>query len=106
MESDFQIEVLPEGLSDFCQRWKISELALFGSVLRRDFRPDSDVDVLATFEEGARWSLFDLVRMQNELENLFGRQVDLVERNAIEKSENYIRRKNILSNLEVIYAAG
>jgi len=92
-------------LAEFCRRWKISELAFFGSVLRDDFRPNSDIDLLVSFSPKAKISLFDLVRMQNELEEIFGREVDLVERRVIEKSENYIRRKNILSNTKVIYEA-
>jgi uncharacterized protein len=98
---------LPEAeIERFCQRWKISELALFGSVLREDFRPDSDVDVLVTFSPDARWSLFDMVRMERDLEALLGRPVDLVERKAVESSENYIRRKHILSSLVPVYVAG
>lgn len=92
-------------LAEFCNRWKVTELALFGSVLRNDFRPDSDIDLLVSFSPRAKISLFDLVRMQNELKEIFGRDVDLVERRAIENSENYIRRKSILSNTKVIYAA-
>lgn len=92
-------------LAEFCRRWNITELALFGSVLREDFRPNSDVDLLVSFSPGAKISLFDLVQMQNELKDIFGREVDLVERRVIEKSENYIRRKSILSNTRVIYAA-
>lgn len=98
---------IPSGdLNEFCQRWTITELALFGSALREDFDDESDIDVLVSFAPGARWSLFDLVTMQSELETLFGRSVDLVERSAIERSENYIRRKSILSNTEILYAAG
>jgi predicted nucleotidyltransferase len=93
-------------ITAFCRRWKVVEFSLFGSILRDDFRPDSDVDVLVTFAPGSRVGLFDLVRMEDELKNLFGRDVDLVERAAIEKSENYIRRKSILSNTQVVYAAG
>jgi len=92
-------------LAEFCRRWKISELAFFGSVLRDDFRSNSDIDLLVSFSPKAKISLFDLVHMQNELEEIFGREVDLVERRVIEKSENYIRRKNILSNTKVIYEA-
>ncbi len=92
-------------LAEFCRRNRIRRLSLFGSVLRDDFRPDSDVDVLVEFESDAHWSLLDLVSMQNELEKLIGREVDLVERAAVEQSENYIRRKSILKNLEVVYAA-
>jgi predicted nucleotidyltransferase len=98
---------IPEGkLADFCRRWKISELALYGSVLRDDFRPDSDVDVLVTFEDGARWTLFDFVNMEDELKALFGREVDLSERRAVEKSENYIRRRSILESARTVYVAG
>ncbi len=92
-------------LEELCRRWQVSELALFGSVLRDDFRPDSDVDVLVTFVPGAHWSLFDMVRMQKELESILGREVDLVERKAVEQSENYIRRKRILRSLVPVYVA-
>jgi uncharacterized protein len=95
-----------EVLSRFCQRWKIRELALFGSVLRDDFRPESDVDVLVTFETDADWSLLDHVRMQKDLEALLGREVDLVSRRGIERSANWIRRQAILDTAETIYAAG
>src|SRR6266478_8854491 len=91
-----RIEIPGEKIQEFCQRWKITEFALFGSVLRDDFRPDSDVDVLVTFAPETRYSLFDLVHMQDELKEIFGREVDLVERKAVERSENYIRRKHIL----------
>ena len=100
-----RVSIPRKKLAEFCKRWKISELALFGSILRNDFRPNSDIDLLVSFSPRARISLFDLIRMQNELKEIFGREVDLVERRAIEKSENYIRRKNILSNTKVIYAA-
>jgi predicted nucleotidyltransferase len=103
--TNFKISVPRKKLAEFCRRWKISELAFFGSILRNDFRANSDIDLLVSFNPGAKISLFDLVRMQNELKEIFGREVDLVERIAIEKSENYIRRKNILSNTKVIYAA-
>jgi len=100
-----QIAIPTKKLAGFCLRWKVTEIALFGSVVRDDFRPDSDVDVLVSFAPDARWTLFDLVSMQNELKQIFGREVDLVERKAIEQSENYIRRRNILSAAKVIYAA-
>jgi hypothetical protein len=106
MQTGFRIDIYQDRLAGFCQRWKISELALFGSARGEGFRPDSDIDLLVTFAPDARWSLFDLVKMQDELKEIFGREVDLVEREAIEKSENYIRRKNILRDLEVVYAAG
>ena len=99
--------VLPrKRLADFCRKWKITELALFGSVLRDDFRPDSDVDVLVSFDPSAMWGLFDQVSMQEELSQLLGRKVDLVSRRAIEASSNWIRRQAILGSLEVVYVAG
>ena len=100
-----QIPVDKDRIATFCQKWKISELALFGSVLRNDFSPQSDIDILVTFLPNAGHSLFDLVHMQEELKGIFDREVDLVDRAAIEQSKNYIRRKDILSSLEVIHAA-
>ena len=94
-----------EALRDFCRRWKIAELALFGSVLRDDFGPDSDIDVLVRFYPDAGHTLFDLVTMQDEITALFGRKVDLITRNAVENSRNYLRRDLILNSAEVIYAA-
>lgn len=104
-KTQVKIEVPRDRIADFCRRWKIVELALFGSVLTDRFGPDSDVDGLVTFARDATWSLFDLVTMQEELKQLFGRQVDLVERQAVENSENYIRRKHILSSAEMVYVA-
>ncbi|MEA3350624.1 MAG: nucleotidyltransferase domain-containing protein [Chloroflexota bacterium] len=92
-------------IQDFCHRWKIVELSLFGSVLRSDYRHDSDVDLLVTFSSDSRWSLFDMVRMQEDIERILRRDVDLVSREGIEASQNYIRRKAILESAEVIYAA-
>jgi predicted nucleotidyltransferase len=95
---------LPEAkISNFCERWKISELALFGSVLRNDFRPDSDLDVLVTFSFDADWSLFDHVQMQQELAKILERKVDLVSKRAIERSQNWIRRREILETAKIIY---
>lgn len=100
-----RIPIDREKIAEFCRRWKITEFALFGSVLREDFRPDSDVDVLVTFVPDAKWSLFDDVDMEEELSAIFGRKVDLVSRRAVERSENWIRRKAILSTAEPIYVA-
>jgi uncharacterized protein len=100
-----QVQLDMERLTDFCRRWGVSELALFGSVLRDDFRPDSDIDVLVSFSPDARRDLFDLVDMQDELSAMFARKVDLVCREGIERSHNFIRRKAILSTAEVLYAA-
>jgi predicted nucleotidyltransferase len=93
-------------IGEFCRRWKVVEFSLFGSVLREDFRPDSDVDVLVAFAPDARVSLFDLVDMQDELRGIFKRDVDLIEKQAIIESRNYIRRKSILENTRVVYAQG
>ena len=101
-----RINIPLQQIEDFCRRWKVKELALFGSVLRDDFRADSDVDFLVTFEREARWSLFDMVDMQEDLKEILGREVDLVERQAVERSENYIRRRHILQSLEPVYVAG
>jgi len=100
------LQVSKAQIEDFCRKWKVAELHLFGSVLREDFGPESDVDVLVGFLPGAPWGLLDLVRMEGELSRLFGRKVDLVERPAVERSENYIRRGRILSSLEPLYVAG
>jgi len=100
-----RLEIDREAIADFCRRRHITEMSLFGSVLRDDFRSDSDVDVLVTFAREDRSTLFDLVHMQEELTVIFGRSVDLVSRTAVEKSENWIRRRAILEGAERIYAA-
>jgi len=86
----------------FCKRWNISEFSLFGSVLREDFRPDSDVDVLVSFQHEENWSLWDLIEMAEELEKMFGRKVDLVEKEAL---RNPYRRHSILNGREIFYVA-
>ena len=100
-----QIDIPRDEIAAFCERWQLAELALFGSVLRDDFGPDSDVDVLVKFKPGCTPGFFGLVRMETELSELFGRDVDLVTRPAVEGSRNYIRRKAILESAEVVYAA-
>lgn len=99
------IHLPTERIAAFCERWGVAEVALFGSVLRDDFRPDSDVDVLVRFRHEAKPTLFSLVRMEAELAELVGRRVDLVEREAVEQSRNYIRREAILASAKVIHAA-
>ncbi len=95
-----------EKIVDFCQRWKITEFSIFGSVLRDDFQPDSsDIDVLVSFSNDAHWTLLDWVDMENDLKSFFGRKVDLVSRRGIERSHNYLHRKAILESAKVIYAA-
>jgi predicted nucleotidyltransferase len=104
--SKHKVFIPQKKIADFCQRWRVVEFSLFGSALREDFHSDSDIDVLVTFAPNTRVSLFDLVDMEDELKTVFGREVDLVEKESILRSENYIRRKNILENTKVIYAAG
>ena len=99
------IDTRQSDLAPFCKRWRIAELALFGSVLRDDFGPESDVDVLVTFRPDAEHGLMAFVTMQEELSQLLGREVDLVDRGAVEQSRNYIRRRAVLESAEVIYAA-
>ncbi len=99
------IDIPLDTISAFCRRWEVKELSLFGSVLRDDFGPDSDVDVLVRFESEHTPGLFGVVRMERELSELFGRKVDLVTRGAVDNSRNYIRRKAILDSAQVVYAA-
>ncbi len=92
-------------LAVFCRRWRITELALFGSVLRDDFGSNSDVDMLVSFHPEAQHTLFDMVRMQAELKEILGRDVDLVSRRGVERSRNYLRRNAIIGSAEVVYEA-
>jgi len=92
-------------LNALCRRWRIVELALFGSYLRGNDTPESDVDLLVTFDPEAGWSLYDFVELQEELSSLLERKVDLVSRRGLERSRNPIRPKEILSTAKVIYAA-
>ncbi len=99
------IEIDREQLGQFCRRWKILEFALFGSILRPEFRSDSDVDCLVSFAPESRWTLFDMAQMQGQLESIFGRKVHLVSRRGLESSRNYLRREAILSSAEVVDVA-
>ena len=99
------IDVPKEQLRDFCRKWKITEFAFFGSATRTDFRPDSDIDVLVSFDETAEWSLFDHVHMQEELREIFGRPVDLLTRRAVEASTNRFRRRSILDSVVTLDVA-
>jgi uncharacterized protein len=105
MSSEPRIPIDRAQIEAFCQKWKIIELSFFGSVLRDDFRPDSDVDVLVTFAPSPGWTLFDWVAMAEELETILGRKVDLMTRRSIESSENYLLRRAVLSNVQQVYAA-
>lgn len=99
------IEIPRKKVVEFCHKWKVREFSVFGSVLRDDFRSDSDVDVIVDFEPGAKRSLFDIVSMTDELKEIFGREVDLMTKRSVEQSRNYIRRKAILSSMEVLYVS-
>ncbi len=92
-------------VAEFCRRSKIRNLSIFGSFVRDDFRPESDLDFLYGFMHNAGWDLFDLVTMKQELAAIVGRPVDLVDRQTIEQSENWIRRREILATAEVIDTA-
>jgi uncharacterized protein len=94
-----------EQIKEFCDRWHIVEFAVFGSVLRDDFRSDSDIDVLITFAPDARKGLLTLARIKHELEELLGREVDILTKKSIEQSHNSIRKHNILQSAQVLYVA-
>ncbi len=97
------INVPANKIEEFCRKWRVTEFSLFGSVLRDDFGPESDIDVLVSFSPDAPWSLVELVMMQDELKEIFGREVDLVEKEGL---RNPFRREEILSTREIIHAAG
>ena len=97
-----KINIPKDKIEDFCRWWKIKEFALFGSVLREDFRPDSDVDVLVSFAPDGGITFDNRVEMLDELAEIFGREVDLVEKGTI---RNPFRRHEILTTKEVVYAA-
>ncbi len=107
------IEIPIDQIAEFCQKWHVTELTLFGSVLRDDFRPDSDIDVMVQFHPDAHPRFSTLDQMETELKIIFGdaslgdrpyRDVDLITRQGIESSRNYLRRHEILSSAQVIYA--
>lgn len=98
-----RLNIQPNQLQEFCQQRQITELALFGSVLRDDFNPQSDIDILVSFAKEAKITFFDLDTIESQLSKLFNRPVDLVTKQAIEQSHNWIRRNNILNNAKVIY---
>ena len=102
-EQVVRVEVPDEEIARFCRDWGVTEMSLFGSALRDDFGPQSDIDVLLTFVPEVRHTLFDLVRMGEELTRIFGRRVDVVSRRGVEASRNPIRRKAILDSARVIY---
>jgi len=90
-------------IAEFCKHWSITEFSVFGSVLREDFRPDSDIDVMVSIDPKAHIGLFEIAQMKIELETMFKRPVDLVEKEGL---RNPYRRSEILSTAQVVYAAG
>jgi len=98
-----KITIPYDQITDFCQRHHIRKLSLFGSVLRDDFRPDSDIDVLAAFEAGHEPTLRELLAMEAELKAIFQREVDFGDIESVEEDPNTIRRKRILGSAQVIY---
>lgn len=99
---NFKIKIPQDKIEAFCRQRKISEMALFGSVIRDDFRDGSDIDILVTFDPDAHYSLLDIAEIQEELKTILGYNVDLVEKAAL---KNPFRRQHILKNAEVIYEA-
>lgn len=99
-----QIRIDREKVAALCRRWKIAELAFFGSVLGKRFSPESDVDVLVTLAPQVAWGLLDWLAMEEELGTVLGRKVDLVNRRSIERSHNPIRRREILNGARTYYA--
>jgi hypothetical protein len=93
---------MAQGLRAFCVKWRVRELAVFGSAVREDFAPESDVDVLVAFEEGAPWSSWEWPDMTDELESIFGRRVDLVDAGGL---RNPFFRNEVLNTRRVLYAA-
>lgn len=96
-----RLKASPSEIADFCQRWNIIELALFGSILRSDFRPDSDIDILASFSPNTCWNIFDFMQMQEQLENMLERSVDLTQKSLI---NNPFSQVEILESYRVIYS--
>jgi len=98
------VDIPQETLAAFCRKWKITEFAVFGSVLRDDFTPESDVDCIVVFSPDSQWTLLDVIGAEQELSELLGRPVDLVEKQTVERSENWIRREQILNSAKTLYA--
>jgi predicted nucleotidyltransferase len=97
--------VEPDAIAEFCRRWKIAQLAVFGSAARGRMHPESDLDLLVTFANDADWTMFDHYRMENELTRLFARDVDLISITALRENPNPIYAKEIIETARTIYAA-
>lgn len=100
-----RLQVNPDQLNRFCQQHLIAELSVFGSILRDDFSPSSDVDLLITYLPSAPRGLLEKIYLKEQLETLFHRPVDLISKPSLEKSHNWIKRQSILDSAEVIYSA-
>jgi len=99
-----RLGISAEDLRDFCVRQPIDELAFFGSVIRQDFHPhSSDIDIMVRLSDNHRLDLFEFVGLQQSLEELFHRKVDLVQRKSIESHHNLIRKQEILENYQIVY---
>jgi len=96
---------MEEIIGKFCEKWKISEFFIFGSYIRNELNENSDVDVMVTFKENTGHTLFDLGAIQEELEVIFGRKVDVITKKGLENSRNYIRKQTILNEAKLVYAA-
>ncbi len=105
MKSPIDLVLPKDALAAFCARWGVSELYVFGSASRGGLRDDSDLDVAVRFQSGTRYSLFELIDMQDELSAIAGRAVDLFTIRGIEHMPNLVRRQSILDSLELVHAA-
>jgi predicted nucleotidyltransferase len=101
MKTDLALPI--DQITKFCQQWQIIELPLFGLILRDDFHADSDIDILVAFAPTTNWDLLDRAQMQEELEAVLSRRVDLISKRAIDRTSNPIRRPEILSTAQTIY---
>ena len=102
----FQTLAPYDEIAAFCKRWKVVEFALFGSAVRDDFMPESDIDALVSFAPDSNWGLFEHVQMRQELKSIFARDVDLITRRALEQSRNSLLRAEILSTAKVVFSEG
>lgn len=98
-----RLGIPPGEIAQLCQRWNITQLALFGSVLNDQFHDDSDIDLLISFAPNARQGLLTLAKIKYELEAKIGRKVDIVHKESIENSENWIRCNEILNHTQIIH---
>ena len=102
---DAILKAIEDALVAFCRQWKIRELALFGSILRDDFGPESDIDFLVEFESDANWSLLDHIQMEQEMSELLGREVHLINKCTLEYTHNYLFRQEVLGTAKVVFSS-